>query len=149
MEKTLAIIIGIQGSGKSTFYKKHLAENYVRINLDTLVTREKEWELVKQCFDKGYNLAIDNTNPTKYDREKYILLALVNGYKIIGYYMDSTLEDCVKRNNQRTGKEKIPLDAIRKTANKLQLPSYDENFDELYKVKNNGKEFVLKKWAKR
>lgn len=149
MEKALAIIIGIQGSGKSSFYKKHLAQNYVRINLDTLGTREKEWELVKECFDKGYSLAIDNTNPTKYDREKYILLASVNGYKIIGYYMDSKFEDCIKRNNQRTGKEKVPLVAIRSTASKLQLPSYDENFDELYKVKNDGEEFIIKKWPKR
>ncbi len=149
MEKTLAIIIGIQGSGKSTFYENYLAENYVRINLDTLVTREKEWELVKECFEKGYSMAIDNTNPTKYDRQRYIPLALINGYKIIGYYMDSKLEDCIKRNNQRTGKEKIPLEAIRRTANKLQLPSYDENFDELYKVKNNGKEFLIEKWSKR
>lgn len=35
MEKTMIIIIGIQGSGKSTFYHKYLSDSYVRVNLDT------------------------------------------------------------------------------------------------------------------
>lgn len=36
MGKVLAIMIGIQGSGKSTFYHQFLAKDFVRVNLDTL-----------------------------------------------------------------------------------------------------------------
>ena len=38
MEKTLAIMIGIPGSGKSTFYRGRLADGYDRVTLDTLKT---------------------------------------------------------------------------------------------------------------
>lgn len=39
MSKTIAILMGVQGSGKSTFYKTYLYDNFVRVNLDTLKTR--------------------------------------------------------------------------------------------------------------
>ena len=40
MNKTIAILMGLQGSGKSTFYKTYLSDNFVRVNLDTLKTRQ-------------------------------------------------------------------------------------------------------------
>ncbi len=142
MEKTLAIIIGVQGSGKSTFYKTQLEKDYVRINLDTLKTRTKEGKLVEECFEKGYSLAIDNTNPTRFDRSRYIPKAKENGYKIIGYYMVANIEECIKRNNRR--KRKVPTKAIWLTSLKLEMPSYDEGFDEIYIVTSSGKGYKIK-----
>ena len=49
MQKTLVIMIGLQGSGKSTFYEKHLSADYVRVNLDTLKTRHQESLLIDGC----------------------------------------------------------------------------------------------------
>ena len=65
------ILIGIQGSGKSTFYRERLSE-YVHVNLDTLHTRNKERLLIEECLENGQTFVVDNTNPTKADREKYI-----------------------------------------------------------------------------
>ena len=48
MQKTMVIMMGLQGSGKSTFYAKHLSEDYVRVNLDTLKTRHKEGLLIDE-----------------------------------------------------------------------------------------------------
>ena len=36
------ILIGIQGSGKSTFYRERFFDTHVRINLDMLKTRQRE-----------------------------------------------------------------------------------------------------------
>lgn len=146
IEKTVVILMGIQGSGKSTFYHKYLADSYIRVNLDTLKTRHQEELLVSECFKSGKSFAVDNTNPTKADRERYITSALYYGYKIIGYFMESKLQACIKRNNQRTGIEKIPVTAIAATSNKLQMPTYDEGFDELYFVKNDGQTMTVQKW---
>ena len=146
MEKVLAIMIGIQGSGKSTFFYQFLAKKYVRVNLDTLKTRKQEKILIEECLEKEKNFAIDNTNPTKEDRQRYIPLAKENGYRIIGYFMESKLNECIARNNLRQGKEKIPTIAIASTSNKLQIPSYDEGFDELYFVKNDGKTMTILEW---
>lgn len=146
MERVLAIMIGIQGSGKSTFYHNFLSKDFVRINLDTLKTRHREKLLIEECIADGKSFAIDNTNPTKEDRQRYIPLAKAAGYKIIGYFMESKLKKCIERNDMRQGKEKIPTLAIVSTSNKLQMPSYDEGFDELYFVKNDGKIMTVTEW---
>ncbi len=146
MEKTLVIIMGIQGSGKSTFYRKFLAKDFVRVNLDTLKTRQQEKLLIEKCLKNRKSFAIDNTNPTKQDRQRYIPSAKTTGYKIVGYFMESKLNECIARNNLRQGKEKIPITAIASTSNKLQMPSYDEGFDELYFVKNDGKTMTISEW---
>lgn len=144
-EKTMAIMIGIQGSGKSTFCQEHLSSFY-RINLDTLKTRHQEQLAIDECFKCEKNFVVDNTNPTIEERKKYILQAKKEGYKIIGYFLESKIKDCVERNNQRVGKACIPAKAIAATSNKLQLPSYDEGFDKLYFVKNNGLDMVIEDW---
>ena len=142
----MIIMIGIQGSGKSTFYHKYLSDDFVRVNLDTLKTRHRENLLIAECFEQGKSFAVDNTNPTRADRQRYIPAAQRAGYKIVGYFMESKLKACVERNNRRTGKEKIPEGAIAATSNRLQMPSYDEGFDKLYFVKNNGKTMTIEEW---
>ena len=52
-EKTLVIMMGVQGSGKSTFYARYLTDNYVRVNLDTLKTRNRERLLSEECLSLG------------------------------------------------------------------------------------------------
>ena len=146
MEKKMVIMIGIQGSGKSTFYHKYLKDDYVRINLDTLKSRHQEQILIHKCIENESSFAIDNTNPTKADRQRYIPLAKEASYRIIGYFMESKLQPCIERNNQRVGKAKIPATAIAATSNKLQLPGYDEGFDELYFVKNDGRIMTIESW---
>ena len=144
-EKTMAIMIGIQGSGKSTFCQEHLS-SFCRINLDTLKTRYQEQLAIDECFKCEKNFVIDNTNPTIVERNKYIIQAKKEGYKIIGYFLESKIKDCIARNNQRTGKECIPVNAIAATSNKLQIPSYDEGFDELYFVRIDGLDMIIEDW---
>ena len=146
MEKTMVIMIGIQGSGKSTFYHKYLANSYVRINLDTLKTRHQEELLISECIKDGKSFAIDNTNPTRADRQRYIPLAQYAGYKVIGYFMESKLKICIERNALREGKARVPDTAIAATSCKLEIPSYEEGFDELYYVKNDGKTMTVLPW---
>ena len=143
---TMVLMIGIQGSGKSVFCRQHLADKYIRVNLDTLKTRNNEKNLIQECFSDSLDFVIDNTNPTRAEREKYISEAKQNGYRVIGYFMQSRLQECIARNNLRDGKEKLPAKAIAATSNKLELPSYSEGFDELYFVANDGKKMVITPW---
>lgn len=144
--KSMVIMIGIQGSGKSTFYHRHLEKDYVHINLDTLKTRHRENLTIEACVSNGDNFAVDNTNPTKEDRARYIKIAKEAGYTIIGYFTESKVKDCVARNEQRIGKAKIPSMAIAATSNKLELPSYCEGFDELYFVKIVNDQMIISEW---
>ena len=144
--KTMIIMMGIQGSGKSEFYKQQLSAHYVRVNLDTLKTRNNERRLIDDCLSRSVSFAIDNTNPTAAVRAAYIDLAKKNGYKVVGYFMQSRLKECIERNNLREGKAKIPPKAIAATSNMLELPSRNEGFDELYFVANDGKNMTISDW---
>ena len=146
MQKTMVIMMGLQGSGKSTFYAKHLAEDYVRVNLDTLKTRYREGLLIDECLREGKSFAVDNTNPTRADRARYISRARENGYHVIGYFMESKIKDCIARNALREGKARVPDNAIAATSNRLEIPSFEEGFGELYFVKNDGKSMIIEEW---
>ena len=149
MQKNMVIMIGLQGSGKSTFYKYYLSEDYIRVNLDTLKTRYQENLLISDCLNQGKNFAVDNTNPTREERAKYISLAKPQGYRIIGYFMESKIRDCMARNALREGKARVPDIAIAATSNKLELPSFDEGFDELYFVKNDSSSMTIESWRRK
>lgn len=142
----MAIMTGIQASGKSVFCRECLSA-YVRINLDTLHTRNKENMAIDEVFQAGNDMVIDNTNPTVEERRKYILRAKEKGYKVVGFFMQSRLQECVARNEQREGKEKVPPKAIAATSNKLEIPSYEEGFDELYFVRLTDVGMMVDAWS--
>ena len=141
----MAIMIGIQASGKSQFATTYL-ESYTRINLDTLHTRNREYLALEEAIKNGENIVIDNTNPTIKDRARYSGAVSGHGYNIEGYFMQSRLQDCIERNEHRTGKEKIPRHAIAATSNKLELPDYKEGFDSLYFVSFAGGKTEFQEW---
>ena len=141
----MAIMIGIQASGKSRFAMTYL-KNYTRINLDTLHTRNREKLALEEAIKNRENIVIDNTNPTIKERARYIGAVSGHRYKIDGYFMQSQLQDCIERNEHRTEKEKIPRHAIAATSNKLELPDYKEGFDSLYFVSFAGGKTEVQEW---
>jgi len=141
------IFIGIQATGKSTFYKDNFFKTHIRINLDMLRTRKREDIFLDACIKAKQPFVIDNTNPSETDRRKYIDLAKSAEFRVIGYYFHSSINEAIMRNQKREGKENIPLAGIRSTHAKLQLPSLDEGFDELYYVRiNEENKFVVEEW---
>ena len=141
----IIIMTGIQGSGKTTFCRKQFPE-YDRISLDDLHTRNKEKIAFEQALSEEKDIVIDNTNPSASDRERYIRKAKAKGYKVTGYFMQSRISDCIERNRNRAGKARVPDTAIAATSNKLQMPSLEEGFDELYFVSTNDGGFSVSKW---
>ena len=145
--KKAIIMIGIQGSGKSEFCRRYFAD-VERVNLDTLKTRNNEKKLIADCHARGIDYIVDNTNPKRADRARYISEAKAMGYRVIGYFMQSRLQECIIRNNRREGKEVIPAKAIAMTSNRLEMPSMTEGFDELYFVANDGIDMTISEWRK-
>lgn len=141
------IFCGIQATGKTTFFKERFFKTHIRISLDQLNTRNKELKFIETCIQTNHPFVVDNTNPTKEDRAKYIAIAKANKFKVIGYYFQSKLTEALVRNSQRTGKENIPEIGIKGTFNRLTLPSPEEGFDELYYVETENNEFKIKIWT--
>lgn len=139
----MIIFIGIPGSGKSSFYKENFFTTHLRINLDMLRTRNRERKLLQYCMDTSMPLVIDNTNVKKEDRAKYIQLGKAYRFRIKGYYFRADLALCLKRNRQRTGREKIPDKGLLAMYKQLEPPLPSEGFDALYEVQLTEKGFAV------
>ena len=129
------IFIGIQGSGKSHFYRERFFNSHVRISLDLLKTRGRERRLIELCLETQQPFAIDNTNATATNRKIYIEAAKARGFRVAGYFFEPNVAEALKRNEDRSGKERVPKVAIFATLKRLQEPSFEEGFDQLFLVK--------------
>ncbi len=141
------IFVGIQATGKSSFYREYFFDTHVRINLDMLKTRHREQLLVRACIEARQPFVVDNTNPTVEERVRYIEPARSAGFRVIGYYFHSTVGEALVRNARRKGKARVPEKGIFGTRKRLQVPSLEEGFDELRcACIDDAKGFVLKEW---
>jgi predicted kinase len=141
------IFVGLQGAGKSTFYQEGFFATHVRINLEMLRTRHREKRLMLASLETHPSFVVDNTNPTRAEREVYLRAANDAGFRIVGYYFQSRIEDCKRRNLQRIPEQQVPVVGILGTASRMEFPSRDEGFDGLFYVRidePNG--FVVEEW---
>ncbi|WP_028101482.1 AAA family ATPase [Pseudoduganella violaceinigra] len=140
------IFVGIQASGKSTFYKEHFFNSHVRISNDLLKTKHREQRMFELCFDTGMPLVIDNTNAGREVRARYVKLLREHGYRIRCFYFRSDLERSLQWNRQRQGRECIPDVGIFATHKRLEIPGMDEGFDELLYVDWVDGQRIVKAW---
>ena len=130
-----AIFVGVQGAGKSTFYRERFFDTHVRINLDMLRTRRREQLLVVACLEAGQSFVVDNTNPTAADRARYVGPARERGFQVVAYFFNVEVRDAMRRNNQRERGRRIPAPAVAGTFRKLQPPTAEEGFHRIFTVR--------------
>lgn len=144
------VFVGLQASGKSTFYQQRFFKTHVRINLDMLKTRHRETLLLRACIEMKQPFVVDNTNPTVVERAKYIGAARAAGFHVIGYYFQTNVGECITRNNQRDVRERVPAKGIAGTAKRLVVPALAEGFETLYYVNSiPGRTFRVTEWLGR
>lgn len=148
----LVIFIGLQGAGKTSFYRTRFAASHVLVSKDRLRNNRRparrQRQLVEEALEAGRSLVVDNTNPTVQDRVELIDLARRHGATVVGYYFESRLNDCLERNRLRIGKERVPDVALRTVAGKLEAPTYAEGFDRLYYVRlADDQRFDVQEWV--
>jgi predicted kinase len=129
------ILIGIQGSGKSTFYSRRFFHTHVRLSRDLVRTRHRELALMRTCLSTGQPFVIDDTNTLASVRAAFLAEAKAAGFRVCGYFLDVPLADAMRRNAGRTGKQRIPPAGVAGTHKRLEPPTLEEGFDELHRVK--------------
>lgn len=139
----MVVMMGLQGSGKTTFYKNRYS-TLEHISMDLLKTRKRVGSALQKCIDEHLDCVIDNTNPTKEDRARYIIPGKNCGFRVIGYFMQSKLSECLVRNEKR--ERQVPKKGILATYNKIEMPSLQEGFDELNFVSIENGGFKISKW---
>ena len=64
----MVLFVGIQASGKSSFYLERFFRTHVRINRDMLKTLHREDLLVKACLEGKTSFVVDKMNLRRADR---------------------------------------------------------------------------------
>jgi predicted kinase len=132
------ILIGLPGSGKSTFYRQRLAGTHDHVSKDALANSRhagrREDVLIDEALAAQRSLVVDNTNPNAAVRAAIISAARRHGAEVVGYFFPADARDALRRNRLRSGRERVPDVAIFTTRKRLELPSYSEGFDRLFVV---------------
>jgi len=133
MGKTINIMIGLPGCGKSTFCEKMVEEwggcwvSRDKIRLEMLGPNASFFSQetnVFNCFvntintlltsDKDLDIYIDATHINSSSRLKILRRLNLKGDEDICYYIFTTpLNECMRRNRLRTGVARVPDNAIR------------------------------------
>lgn len=140
--KEAIILIGPPGSGKSTFCENNLTnKGYIRINQDTLKTRQKVIKCLEENLKNGKNVVIDSTNPEKDGRIEYIKICKKYNYFVRGFNFLISKELSMHLNNLRSINKyrkhlsgyvnAIPIHTFFKN---YQEPLVKEGFDDIVKV---------------
>lgn len=138
------LMVGIPGSGKSTWIKNNLPSDIPVISRDIIrhklgftdsvehkavLSKDKEntvteYEngLIHRYLSMGLDIVIDDINTGKY-RKKMIQFLRDNGAEVIGVRMNTVLETCIKR---REGQ--ISYEVMSSISSKL-IPLADDEVD--------------------
>ena len=133
----MVLFIGVPGSGKSSYYQQRFYLTHLRINLDMLKTRHRERALIETCLQTRQPFVVDNTNVTKAERAIYLQKAKGAGFRVIGFFFNTTLAEALRRNEARVGRAKIPRVGVIVKFKRLQAPEIKEGFDQLWSVTLN------------
>lgn len=142
------LFTGIQGSGKTTFFRERFFDTHVRISLDLLRTRERERVLLETCLRIKQRFVVDNTNVTAADRARYIAPSRAAGFRVIGYFFEPDPKAAYARNVQRAEAIRVPAAGLFGTLKRLERPILTEGFDELYRVRiPEAGQFRVEAWT--
>ncbi len=148
---TVVLAIGLPGSGKSSWFKRHnihpLSSDLLRELLFDDAQEQRFQDLVfsnLRSMLKARLIArrpmnyVDATNLTPHDRQSWIKLAKDYGYDVQGVFFDVPLEVCLERHARRG--RAVPEDIMRKMAGKLKPPTFEEGFSKITVVRVKQKD---------
>jgi bifunctional polynucleotide phosphatase/kinase len=135
----LILTVGCPASGKSYFTKQNLVpEGYVHINRDALGSWQKCVSMCERSLQAGRKVVVDNTNPDKETRSRYISIAKKLKVPCRCFLFNISL-DHAKHNNKfrdMTSTDHVHVNDIilNSFKNKYQEPKLEEGFDEILKI---------------
>lgn len=94
------VLVGSPGSGKSFFALTYLIpEGYCHVNRDTLGTWQKCMSALESALAAGKSVVVDNTNPDKETRQKFINAAHKHGVTCRCFVLKTSMQHA-KHNNK-------------------------------------------------
>ena len=145
-QKNLWLLVGIPGSGKSTWIREQLdseckhwiSRDAIRFGMvqegEEYFSKEKQVfnlfvRAVQADIDSNFvtDIYVDATHINEASREKLLgRLKNLENVNLNAVVFDISLETCLKRNAQRTGRACVPETAIRNMYNNFRNPALDK-----------------------
>lgn len=141
----VAILMGVPGAGKTSFYRAALAPTHVHLSRDLLprgrAGRVRELALLDEALGAGRSVAVDDVNAAPEDRAPLIAAARRHGAAVVGYLVATPARSAVARNRARTGPARVADVAVFAAAKRFQPPRREEGFGRLLRVDAEGGRF--------
>jgi predicted kinase len=145
----VVLAIGLPGSGKTTWFGRRgitpLSSDLLRNILFDDVEEQRYQGLVFSTLRSLLRARliarmpwnyVDATNLSTHERRQWIKMAKSFGYEVQAVFFDVPLEVCLERNRKRD--RSVSEDVMRKMAEKLKPPVFEEGFNKItvVRVKN-------------
>jgi len=147
----VVLAIGLPGSGKSSWFKRHnitpLSSDLLRSLLFDDPTEQRFQDLIfsnLRSMLKARLIArrpmnyVDATNLTPNERHSWVKLAKDYGYEVHAVFFDVPVEVCLDRNQRR--QRVVPEDVMRRMSAKLRTPTFEEGFAKITVVRVKQKD---------
>lgn len=145
----VVLAIGLPGSGKTTWFGRRgvtpLSSDMLRGILFDDVEEQRFQGLVfstlrsllraRLIAKMPWNY-VDATNLSAHERRQWIKMAKSFGYEVQAVFFDVPLEVCLERNRSRD--RMVSEDVMRKMAEKLKPPAFEEGFEKITVVRVKG-----------
>lgn len=154
--RTLLLLRGAPGSGKSTFVRENRLEQYTleadrfRTLVSNPVLNEKgdftisqrydkiSWKMLMECLEermiKGDFTIIDATHSTKQSVKSYEDLAEKYKYSVYYYQFDTPYEICLENNLKRDVFKQVSENVIKRMYNSVQSSVLPNRFKRIYDI---------------
>ena len=146
---TLILLVGVPGSGKTTYAEKYIEENPNTAHVSSDKIREELWgseatqgdnnkvfSLMQsrtiEALNNGQSVVYDATNVTRKDR-LYIITLCPKFAKIECHIIWAPIETCIERDAAR--ERTVGKEVIDRMLKRFQAPYYDEGIDEIVVVR--------------
>ena len=142
----VVLAIGLPGSGKTTWFGRRgitpLSSDLLRNILFDDVEEQRYQGLVFSTLRSLLRARliarmpmnyVDATNLSIHERRQWIKMAKSFGYEVQAVFFDVPLEVCLDRNRQRD--RSVSEDVMRKMAEKLKPPVFEEGFEKIIVVR--------------
>ncbi|MTE22217.1 AAA family ATPase [Streptomyces sp. TRM43335] len=140
----MAVLVGLQASGKSTFRARAFPADFTVVGKDLFPRsarhrQRRQMRMVTEALERGRSVVVDNTNPSPLEWAPLIAAGRAHGARVVAYWFPPDVPNAMARNAARQGRERVPDVGFFDTLRRLRRPRRADGFDAVWEVRTDGR----------